>query len=263
MYTRSVMAGRITASLSVIFLTLVFFVGCGGNHGAEGEKKGWLGSWFASAPPPEDKSEAELAREAMDYYARGRYLLAEEIFQKIKDRYPFSPYATLAELRLADCKFYEERYEEAIPFYEEFEKLHPTNEAVTYVIYQVGSCYHHMMASADRDQTNTRKVVETCERLIKRYPDSPYSSQAGRLIREARDRLAEHEIVVAKWYIRKDAFPQARSRLEVVLELYQDTPSKAKAQRLLSRLSASGETAAAVTDGNPEGSWWRRLIPFM
>jgi outer membrane protein assembly factor BamD len=262
MYTRLAIAGRITVSLSVIVivLALVLLAGCGGNHGSEGEKKGW----FASAPSsPDDKSETELVQGATDYYDRGRYLLAEELFQKIKDRYPFSPYATLAELRLADCTFYAERYEEAVPLYEEFEKLHPTNEAVPYVIYQVGSCYHHMMASADRDQTYTRKVIETCERLIKRYPESPYSFQAGRLIREAKDRLAEHEIVVAKWYMRKDAFPQAKNRLEVVLELYPDTPSKAKAERMLGRLPASGETAAAATDANPEGSWWRRLIPFI
>ena len=218
------------------------------------------------APQEPQKREDVLTREAMDYFSKGRFLMAEEIFQKIKDRYPFSSYATLAELRLADCKFFSGSYEEAIPLYEEFEKLHPTHEAVPYAIFQEGTCYYKLMASADRDQSFTRKIIGTYQRLLNRYPDSPYSFEAKRRIQAARNRLAAHELVVARWYIRTRQFPQARARLERIKALYPDTAVGAKADNMLreDRLKT-----ASIAANKPEGpveagrkrSWWRRLIP--
>jgi len=239
--------------------------GCGGIHGAGSETGGERGffSWLRPAAQPEEKDEATLAREAMDCYARGRYLLAEEMFQKIRDRYPFSPYATLAELRLADCKYHQGLYEEAIPLYEEFEKLHPTNEAVPYVIFQEGSCYYHLMATADRDQSHTEKLIETMERLLKRYPDSPYGLEARRMIAEGRDRLARHELVVARWYVRTGQIPQAKNRLELVLALYPGTDAGVEADRLLDRIASLGSGTPLDEQTSGGASWWRRALPFL
>ena len=184
----------------------------------------------------EEKTEEKLESEAFNYFRRGRFLLAEELFQKLKDRYPFSPYATMAELRLADCKLFQGSFEEAIPLYEEFERLHPTNPYVSYALYQLGTCYYRFMASPDRDQTFSHKVIETYTRLLRRYPDSPYSFEASRRIRFATNRLAEHEMVVAKWYIRIGKTKQAKQRLHTVLERYPDTPTANEARLMVERL---------------------------
>jgi outer membrane protein assembly factor BamD len=254
----------------IVFSVLLFigiFAGCAGKHSSiEAGKDEGLFSWFRSAvqsKAPED--EVDLSKEATDYFVKGRYVLAEEIFQKVKDRYPFSPYATLAELRLADCKFYIGDYDEAIPLYEEFEKLHPTNEAVTYVIFQEGSCYYRLMKGPDRDQTSTLKLIETYERLLSRYPDSPYSYEARKRIAEAKNRLAQHEVLVARWYIRTGQVPQAKNRLETALDLYPDTSAGVEAAHLLKKKRIFQDVSAAGTDRvkESEESWLRRLIPFI
>ncbi|MBW1694511.1 MAG: outer membrane protein assembly factor BamD, partial [Deltaproteobacteria bacterium] len=82
-----------------------------------------------------------LAWDGMDAYEDGNYSAAIDNFQQLKDWYPFSKYAILAELKIADSNYHLKRYEEAIFAYEEFEKLHPRNEAIPYVIYQIGRCY--------------------------------------------------------------------------------------------------------------------------
>ncbi len=259
--------------LSAICLVLLgllivgIFAGCAAKDtGIEAGKDEGLFSWFRSAAgPPEPESEVDLSDKAMDYFVHGRYILAEEIFQKVKDRYPFSPYSTLAELRLADCKFYTGDYDEAISLYEEFEKLHPTNEAVTYVIFQEGFCYYRLMEGPDRDQTSTHKLIETYERLLNRYPDSPYSYEARKRIAKAKNRLAQHEVLVARWYLRIGQVPQAKNRLETALNLYPDTSAGVKAACLLKKERVFQHTFTAETDRAKESekSWWRRLIPFI
>ncbi len=255
---------RFCRSNSVLAIGLLFTVflvlsGCAAKGEHQGGDGGFF-SWFkkAAQPKPLD-NEVALTREAMNYFQRGRYLLAEELFQKIRDRYPFSPYATLAELRLADCKFYLHRYEEAIPLYEEFEKLHPTNEAIPYVIFQESSCYYKLMAPPDRDQTFTKKLIETCERLLKRYPDSPFSYEARKRIAKARAVLARHELVVAKWYLRTHQIPQAINRLETILAMYPDTPVKDDAERLLSK-ARSRLTADDGGSSKGDRPWWKRIL---
>jgi outer membrane protein assembly factor BamD len=259
------LSARYLVLLSLLIIGI--FTGCAGkDRGIEAGKDKGPFSWFRSvAGPSKPESEVDLSEEAMDYFIRGRYILAEEIFQKVKDRYPFSPYATLAELRLADCKFYRGNYDEAIPLYEEFEKLHPTNEAVTYVIFQEGSCYYGLMENPDRDQTSTHKLIKTYERLLNRYPDSPYSYETRKRIAEAKNRLARHEILVARWYIRTGQVPQAKNRLETAMDLYPDTSAGVKAARILKKERIFQDVSATGTDRvkESEKSWWRRLIPFI
>jgi outer membrane protein assembly factor BamD len=207
-------------------------------------------------------NEVDMTMEAMTYYDKGLYSTASEQFQRIRDQYPFSPYATLAELHIADCKFYENEYEEAIPLYEEFEKLHPNNEAIPYVIYQEGRCYHRLMSTPDRDQTNTRKLIEIYGRLLNRYPDSPYSFEAKRRVAEAREMLAEHELIVSHWYIRTKQYPQAKMRLEKAIELYPDTAAGRKARNILNSIANAGGDTTKVSDGQTLKSWVKRLFSF-
>ena len=234
-------------------VTIGLLAGCAGKNTVK-ISKSKVASWFHTAVQTRpQENECDLSEKAMHFFVHGRYLSAQDVFQKVKDHYPFSPYASLAELRLADCKFYLKNYEEAVLLYKEFEKLHPTNEALPYVIFQEGSCYYRLMATPDRDQTYTHKLIETYRRLLKRFPNSSFSYEAHRRIAEARERLAQHEIVVARWYLNTRQWPQAKNRLETVLELYPDTAASSKAERLLRKIPQEKETE----------TWWRRLIPII
>ncbi|NIA09068.1 MAG: outer membrane protein assembly factor BamD [Nitrospiraceae bacterium] len=242
---------RYIAIFSLIAIGLL--AGCAGRNTIKFDKTS-LASWFHSAVQTRpQENEIDLSEKAMRFFIRGRYLSAQDLFQKVKDRYPFSPYASLAELRLADCKFYLKSYEEAVLLYKEFEKLHPTNEALPYVIFQEGSCYYRLMATPDRDQTYTHRLIETYRRLLKRFPSSPFTYEAHIRIAKARERLAQHEIVVARWYLHTMQWPQAKNRLDTVLELYPDTSASSKAKRLLRKIPQEKETE----------TWWSRLIPVI
>ena len=251
----------------LVLLLLMAVVACATKP--QGSKGNWFTSWFKRQQVQGlDETAAKKAKEGMDYFRRGRFEMAEEIFQKVKDRYPFSPYATLAELRLADCKFYSGDYEAAIPLYQEFERLHPTNEAVPYAIFMEGTAYYRLMDTPDRDQSFTKKMIETYQRLLRRYPNNPYRLEAKRRIEEGRELLASHEMVVAKWYRRVGMAEQARYRLQYLLKRYPETRAAAMAKGLLPRVekevaAQEAEAARLAANGGKKAPWYLRFFDWI
>lgn len=181
------------------------------------------------------ESAEELAEKGMESFEEEDYSDALKAFNTLKERYPYSRYAILAELKVADAHFYRKEYPEAIGAYEDFVQLHPKNEAIPYVKYQIGVCYYEQMLSKDRDQTPTRLAVLSFERLLKEHADSAYASEATKKINDCRKLLAEHELYVGRFYYKAKHYSAALGRFEGVLTGYMDVlPSST--QRELEKL---------------------------
>ncbi|UCF94017.1 MAG: outer membrane protein assembly factor BamD [Desulfobacterales bacterium] len=170
----------------------------------------------------EEQTAQELAWNGMDEYESGNYKASIETFKKLKDFYPFSKYAMLAELKIGDAHYQLEAYEEAIFAYEEFENLHPRNEAIPYVIYQIGRCYFDQIHTIDRDQTSARKALETFQRLQKQFPDDQYARRAEELIHKCSKSLAGNEFYIGRFYYKTKHYKAALQRFQTVLAKYPD-----------------------------------------
>jgi outer membrane protein assembly factor BamD len=184
-------------------------------------------------------SAQELAWDGMEAYENGKYKKAIEHFQKLKDYYPFSKYAILAELKIADAHYQREEYEEAILAYENFEKLHPRNEAIPYVIYQIGRCDYNQINTTDRDQTSAQRALETFQRLIKQYPADPYSTRAIDHIRTAQKSLAGHAYGVGVFYYKTKHYKAALHRFMTIISDYPDVGYHQKALEYIARCEAA------------------------
>lgn len=206
----------ITASICIVFgLGLLNLAGCGTLKDKELEL-------------PE-----VLVKEAMHDFRHGNYYDALETFNKIKDHYPFSSHSLLAELKIADCNYYLKKYEEALPQYMEFEQNHPTNEAIPYVLFQIGMSHFKMIDSIDRDTTGAKEAIQNFSRLLKSFPQSPYTEEAQVKIAKAKDFLARHELYVAEFYGRTKQYRQAEGRLEYIIDNYPQSSVAEKAKRML------------------------------
>ena len=181
----------------------------------------------------------DLAWEGMDAYENGNYSEAIEKFQKLKDYYPFSKYAILAELKIADAHYKRDEYEEAIFAYENFEQLHPRNEAIPYVIYQIGRCYYDQIDTPDRDQTSAQKALDAFQRLIKQFPRDQYSTRAAEHIKTAQRSLAGHAYVVGVFYYRTKHYKAALHRFMSIISDYPDVGYHQKALEYIARCEAS------------------------
>lgn len=170
----------------------------------------------------DEKTARELAEEGMEAIQEGNTKDAIEAFKKLRDWYPFSQYAILAELKLGDAYYQRKEYEEAIFAYEEFENLHPKNEAVPYVVYQIGRCHYDRLDTIDRDQTMAEDAIRVFERLIQSYPESPFAKKAKQHTRVCKKSLAEHDFYVGHFYFKSKHYKAAQQRFKSVLKTYPD-----------------------------------------
>lgn len=189
--------------------------------------------WRADAPPEELYRLAQAAVEDRDFDD------ARKLLDQIRDQYPFSRYAADAELLGADASFDEKKYEEAAAAYRSFGELHPTHPKAPYAMYRRGLSYEEITHPADRDQTATRDAVEAFQKLLYANPDSEYAPEARKQLTELRERLAAHELYVAKYYIRRKQTAAALQRLQRLVQDYPEAPQRDEALRLALELQTA------------------------
>ena len=187
--------------------------------------------WFSSSTKEEPEQSADaLIQEGLDAYQLKKYERATEAFQKLKDRFPYSQYAVLAELKLADSYYLNKDYELAATSYKEFEKMHPTNEVIAYVVFMQGMSYFKQMPTIDRDQSKALLAVQEFDRFSKGHPQSEYVTQAKINREEAQKNVVAHEFYIGEFYLKKRDYRAALGRFEGIIKQYPETPHPPKLQ---------------------------------
>ncbi|MCE5284139.1 MAG: outer membrane protein assembly factor BamD [Deltaproteobacteria bacterium] len=161
-----------------------------------------------------------LYQQGVEYYQDKSYKRAAEIFQRVKEEYPLSQLALMAELGIGDAYFSAKEYTEAELAYSEFVNLHPTNENLPYAMYQLGMCHFNQIDTIDRDQAEAFKALKEFERLMARFPDSKFSFLAEKTIRDCRKLLGEQEFYVGEFYFNIKQYQAALRRFEKVAREY-------------------------------------------
>lgn len=200
--------------LPIIIVMLVLISGCAALD-LEYQLNKYLGT-------EEEETAQQLAIDGMEDFETGRYKSALNKFEKLKDYYPFSRYAILAELKIADCNYRLGEYRKAVEGYEQFINLHPRNEAVPQCIYYIGMCYFEQIATVDRDQSSTRKALDTFGQLKKHFPESDYTTKAEEKIDECLKSLAGNEFYVGIFYYKSKHYKAAFHRFKNVVTKYPD-----------------------------------------
>jgi outer membrane protein assembly factor BamD len=195
-----------------------------------GKEKFFSSLGFRASSP--DTAEG-LALKGLDYYSHGKYEKAKRSFETLLNQYPFSEYSLLAELKTADSNYYLKNFEEAFLQYKDFEERHPTNEAIPYVMYQMAMCYYNQIDTIDRDTSTAVNAIYSFSRMLRTFPNSPYTEEARARIIAARNFMANHEYYVASFYERTYAYEEAKARLEYLLRQYPETNIAPQAEMLL------------------------------
>jgi outer membrane protein assembly factor BamD len=208
---------RSTASLCVLFLAA-----CSGNKNNIDPTK------------PLDTKEASNAQRA---YEKGMLekkdqnpIEATKYFEAVRNSFPYSQYAALSELALADMRFEADDYGGAATAYQEFVKNHPSHAKADYAAFRVGLAHYQDKASdfflfppsIERDQTPVRDALVALQKFVSAYPKSEYVPKARDMINELRERLARHDQYVVGFYWKRQAWRGAAGRLLELADAYGD-----------------------------------------
>lgn len=214
--------------------------------------------------PPEDSELAveELYNQAADALDDRDYRAATRDFELVERQYPYSKWATRAELMAAFASYKDERYDDAIMALERFVELHPGNRHIDYAFYLKALCYYERIVDVERDQAMTQQALEAFNALVRRFPESQYARDSRFKRDLVLDHLAGKEMEIGRYYLNRKHINAAINRFRIVVRDYQTTTHTPEAlHRLVEAyislgLNDQATQIAAVLGHNYPGSKW-------
>jgi len=182
-----------------------------------------------------ERTPADLLADGQEKLDKAEFKSATKLLQAIKDRYPYSNESIIAELKLADSLFQRGEYDEALTNYDDFERLHPKDKSVPYVIYQKGMCHFEQIKSMDREQTQVADARDAFEQVVRRYPENEYGLKAREKLRQCMIYQAEYELYVGIFYFKTKKYQAALDRLTYLMENYPDVGQYQEAMEYIAK----------------------------
>ena len=162
-----------------------------------------------------DRGEQQLAAK--------KYVRARNYYSYIYENFPNDPLGRRALLRVADTYFAQGdavNLVEAQYKYRDFINRYPGSDSADYAMLQIAMVSYKQMEKPDRDQQKTREAVDKFTDMIHTFPNSPLRPEAEKKLQDAIDRLAKHEHIVARFYIKRRSYSAAIQRLNGLVEQY-------------------------------------------
>jgi outer membrane assembly lipoprotein YfiO len=153
-----------------------------------------------------------------------KYSAAAEAFQLLIERYPTSPLAARAQFGLAQNRMLDGSDVEAEVAFDDFLRLYPADARVPDALFLKGELLARQVLSPERDQTKTREAIKAYSRFLEKEPSSPRAAEVVRKVRDLRDRLARHEVIVVSNYMSRKLYESAAARARRALAEFPDVP---------------------------------------
>ncbi len=204
-------------------------------------------------------------------YAKGAALLDEgsyneaaKEFDAVEQNYPYSQWATRAQLMAGYAHYSNLHYDDALLALERFIELHPGDDSAAYAYYLRALCYYEQISDVRRDQKMTALALDALKQVKTRFPDSEYAKDAVLKIDLTLDHLAGKEMEIGRYYLERKQYQAAINRFEKVLTDYQTTTHVPEAlERLVESYLSLGITeeakknAAILGRNYPDSIWYK------
>ncbi len=231
-------------------------------------------------------------------YQRGVELLdsgnndgATRYFQRLISRFPFGPYTEQSQLNLAYAQYKADKPDEAYSTVNRFIKTYPTHKHIDYAYYLRGLINFNRSGGVlerytgqdmtKRDQANLKQSFDDFGALVNRYPQSRYAADARQRMIYLRNGMAQADLNIAMFYLKRNAYVGAANRAKAIIETYPQSPQAGDAlaimiesYRKLGQDKLADDAECVLKLNYPDhpffkGDWpryrsnWWKLIPLM
>ena len=193
--------------------------------------------------PDERLIEKELYDQAQTRLKNGSFSTAIISLEALESRFPFGRYAEQAQAELIYAYYMNSQFEASQSAAERFINLHPRHSHTGYAFYMKGlaaftddsGLFSRYFQSdlAKREVVMAQTSFDELSDFISRYPSSKYVPHAKQRMIYLRNLLAEHEIYVADFYMKRGAYLAAIGRAKYVIEHLPNTPQTPYALSIL------------------------------
>lgn len=211
-----------------------------------------------------------LYNKALDELQQGNNYAAAKAFDEVDRQYPYSQWATRAQMMAGYAHYKNLKYDDAVIALDRFIELHPGDPDIAYAYYLKALCYYEQISDVRRDQDMTKKALDALRQVADRFPDSKYAKDAAFKVDLTVDHLAGKEIEIGRYYLDRKQYQAAIPRFQKVIEQYQTTTHVPEAlHRLVESYLALGiipeaqKNAAILGHNYPNSKWYKETFALM
>ncbi|QIM63529.1 outer membrane assembly protein BamD [Pasteurellaceae bacterium Orientalotternb1] len=240
---------KLTSLASILFASIVL-AGCSGSDKNE----------FEGIPAQELYNKGQTYLQDGDYNNAVRYLEAVDV------RGQQGAYGEQIQLSVIYAQYKLGEYYKALDAAERFARAYPNSGSMDYVFYLAGLSNARLadnwiqnvfsVSDAGRAVDNVRNAYGNFQTVVQRYPHSQYAQDAQNWIGYMKNRLAEHELTIAKFYMKRDAYVAVANRVEEMIRAHPEAKATAEALPLLQKsfeamgINDSAQKVAAMIEAN-------------
>lgn len=207
---------KLTSLASMVLAGLVI-AGCSNSNKNE----------FEGIPAQELYSKGQNYLEDGDYNNAIRYLEAVDV------RAQQGAYGEQVQLSVIYAQYKLGEYYKAIDAAERFARAYPNSSSMDYVFYLAALSNARLtdnwfqdffrVNDSGRAVTQVRNAYGNFQTLAQHYPHSQYAKDAQQWIAYMKNRLAEHTLGIAKFYMKRDAYVAVVNQAEELLRFHPET----------------------------------------
>ncbi|MEM7589414.1 MAG: outer membrane protein assembly factor BamD, partial [Myxococcota bacterium] len=152
--------------------------------------------------------------QAQALFAKKRFDKAIDKFELIKQQFPYTPYAALSDLRIADAHFAKKQWQESADAYELFVRFYPQHEQVGYAAFRQGRATFLAMPKGFfllpgphlKDAVAARSALKALQTFLQDFSQRStlaHVQQAQQMKQQVLQRLVKHDLHVAAFYAKR------------------------------------------------------------
>ena len=180
---------------------------------------------------------------AMDDFDDKNWEGARQKLAEVKRKYGYSRYSRLAELRLADADYEQDKFAEATAGYKAFVHDYPNDPEIPYARFKVTMTQYDAVSASfllpaleERDLAYVNDAHASIRAFLNDYPNSEHAPQLAYMQSVVTGLLARHELYVARFYLKRDKFPAAVARIQYSLRSYPNSGLEPEGMVLLAEV---------------------------
>jgi outer membrane protein assembly factor BamD len=180
-------------------------------------------------------SAQRLYGEAKDEMYSRNWEKAIKYLEKLEARYPYGRYAQQAQLDVAYAYWKSGERASAVAAADRFIKLYPNHTNVDYAWYLKGLVNFNENQGifgvfdnpdmTERDPKGSYSAFESFKEVVTRFPESKYAEDAAARMRFLVNSLAQNEVHVARYYMKRGAYVAAANRAQYAVLNYPNAPA--------------------------------------
>jgi len=160
---------------------------------------------------------------AMDYYDRGDYSHALQLFDLLQAAYRNTPRGENITYRTAECYYNQKDFDIAAFYYNKFYSTYPFSKNAEKAAFMNAYCSYMLSPESGLDQTNTHKAIKQLQAFTEYFPNSDSVARVRQLIDNLNEKLEEKDYNICRLFYRMENYSAAITSFENMLKNHPNT----------------------------------------